>query len=337
MGSSSKGFRDLIRLMVAFLVAVTIAVVFWRPETEPPLQQAREAQRVRDRDEARKSYREHLDSQPDDTSVRLEYARFLSEFDPERTLAELSKIPEKSPDWFEAQKLAVEVYDELGQLHEAQTLLEALVESEQTDGALHLQLARIYDRSGKGLFALQQVDLALQKNPELSDAYLLKALLFANFDRFPEMIAPLRECLERRPDDQFSRLNLAFAYRRSGNLDLAEQTLNAISNEKQNWPEFWLEQALLNKDQGETKLAEQNVERALKLNPDLLNARLLKGELLMISGNYELALQELQPLYQQERNNRQFLSLYARAAAFSGDRKLSEQLTRELSRLLEPP
>ncbi|MBD3673588.1 MAG: tetratricopeptide repeat protein [Planctomycetaceae bacterium] len=337
MTPSSKGFRDLIRLTIVAVVLVTGIVLFWRSGSKSLLQQARDAQQAENRDEAQEFYHEYLRVHPEDASVRLEYAQFLSEFDRRRALAELSRIPENTSDWFEAQKLKAQLYDELGQLSEAQQLIEQLVERGQADGELHFHLARIYDRLGKNLSALTQVDLALQENPELSDAYLLKALLLAGFNRFPEMISPLRESLRRHPDDRLAQLNLALAYRQSGKLQLAGQTLEAMSEDKRNWPEFWLEQALLAKDQGEMELAEQSLNRALKLNPELLEARLLHCELLMVQGKYELAREELKPLYQQERTNRKFLSMYARAAAFSGDQDLAEQLTRELSHLLEAP
>ena len=337
MTRSSQGFRDLSRLIIVVLAVVIVIVIFWRPESKSSLQQAREAEQADHRDEARSFYLEHLDAHPEDSSVRLEFAKFLSDHDGQRALAELSRISEDSEEWFEAQRLTVQLYEESGQFDQAQSLLEQLLVNDGSDGDLHFWLARIYDRSGKNLSALQQTELALKKNPELSDAYLLKALLLASFDRFPEMIMPLRECLRRRPDDLIARLNLALAYRRSGELELAGRTLETGSEQMQRLPEFWLERALLAKDRGETKLAQQSVERALEFNSNLLEARLLKGELLLIEGHYGLAREELKPLYQVQRSNRQFLSLYARAAALSGDQDLAAHLTRELARLLETP
>lgn len=337
MTRSSQGFRDLSRLIVVVLAAVIVIVIFWRPESKSSLQQAREAEQADHRDEARSFYLEHLEAHPEDSSARLEFAKFLSEHDGQRAIAELSKISEDSEEWLEAQRLTTQLYEESGQLDQAQSLLEQLLVKDVADGDLHFRLARIYDRSGKNLSALQQTELALKKNPELSDAYLLKALLLASFDRFPEMIMPLREFLRRRPDDLVARLNLALAYRRSGELDLAGQALETSSEKMQKLPEFWLERALLAKDRGETKLAQQSVERALEFNSNLLKARFLKSELLMIEGHYELACEELKPLYQVQRSNRQFLSLYARAAALSGDQELAAHLTRELARLLETP
>ena len=227
------------------------------------------------------------------------------------------------PDSVEARKVTTALALKLGDMEEVVRQLDYIVSSSgnhaegfqlatavlarHTDKAVALaameQLASRYPHSAQARLgvsrlalladqperALEAVDAALQIQPELTDAVILKARILVRLQRDPAATTVLAQAVERQPDDA----NLRFAYGRmlleSGDIEGAKQQFDKVVRLEPENNDAVFSLALLELETGDIRPAERHLKTLLERGEKLQAVYYYLGYAAEEAGNDDAA------------------------------------------------
>ncbi|MEZ6061886.1 MAG: tetratricopeptide repeat protein [Planctomycetaceae bacterium] len=324
-----------LRSVLAVLIAVGAACVWYFSGNASQLEQARQAVQRDEKQSALRHYARHLHESPDDHAVRLELAEFLKPVDAGLALRHLQKIPQAAPEypaaiWHIAHIAVVSGQDEL-----AEESLLKLDKARPNDAAVALNLAELYFRTERFSDALPWVEQASSLQPDRAGTWLLLAEVLDRLKRTGEMLPPLKKAVELAPDLYAAHANLAYALQAAGQLQEAEAEARWCLDRQPTDVRVrrWL--AMIRRDLGDLDDAMQQIRLATAEAPEDADCRMLEADLLLFQRQAEDAYQVLVPLYSACSGRRDYLSNLSRAAAMSGRRDEARRYQQEVVNLID--
>jgi len=140
------------------------------------------------------------------------------------------KCLEVNPQFTEARNNLGMTYQELGYLDKAEAEYKKAVAdlTYQTRELPYYNLARLYLAKGLNETALETVQKALLANPNMVLAYNLKGMILEKMERYPDAITAYEVAVRRVPDEVSFAYNLAVAYYKAGERDLARTAFEGL-------------------------------------------------------------------------------------------------------------
>lgn len=157
-----------------------------------------QAQRIGKIDYALECFRRALDLQ-DDTETRVIYANALiAKDDLEAGAAQLEKVREKDPENIDVLLTLADLYFQLEQYEQMETLCNAALQVDDKVAATHYLLAKMYKAKGDMINAVAQCTLAITKQQDApyADAYYLRAQLLMEMQQYTEAQADVDVILQ---------------------------------------------------------------------------------------------------------------------------------------------
>lgn len=137
----------------------------------------------------------------------------------------LSGLVQKFPDKFEAYLRLAEAFRDLGEPSRATSILQDLARRKPDDPLLHIVIARSMLAEEKVDYsrALEELAAAERITPEEYDIHYLRGKVFLSRADYPRAVASLQRAVELRPMEPGAHYELAAAYRKLGQIKLAEE------------------------------------------------------------------------------------------------------------------
>ncbi len=212
-------------------------------------------------------------------------------------ITEFDKVLERKPGHFWAQYLNAICLLRQGRPAEARTLLSACLA--QRSDFVWLYLLRGFAQ--EELQAWDAADSDFQKASQLplddNARYVLlvnRGVLRIRQERFHDAIADLKTAIESKPNAYQAYVNLAQAYRRGGELDLALEQLNRALQFEPGLAHLYRLRARLHLERDESALAlgdfDQAIERENSSSPYQVDDHVERGRLLLAGGKHAEAL-----------------------------------------------
>ena len=157
-----------------------------------------QAQRIGKIDYALECFRRALDLQ-EDTETRVIYANALiAKDDLEAGAAQLEKVREKDPENIDVLLTLADLYFQLEQYEQMETLCNAALQVDDKVAATHYLLAKMYKAKGDMINAVAQCTLAITKQQDApyADAYYLRAQLLMEMQQYTEAQADVDVILQ---------------------------------------------------------------------------------------------------------------------------------------------
>ena len=157
-----------------------------------------QAQRIGKIDYALECFRRALDLQ-DDTETRVIYANALiAKDDLEAGAAQLEKVREKDPENIDVLLTLADLYFQLEQYEQMETLCNAALQVDDKVAATHYLLAKMYKAKGDMINAVAQCTLAITKQQDApyADAYYLRAQLLMEMQQYTDAQADVDVILQ---------------------------------------------------------------------------------------------------------------------------------------------
>lgn len=320
-------------LLLLFGVVAAGGAVWWlqRPDE---LELGRRALEKGDVAEARRLWESQLTAHPDDESLRMELAGLYSVDEPRTAVRHYEQIVPESTHYLSAVRHVAFLSIQLNDVPRAEAALRELLRLDSREAAVRLALAELYFRNGRYGAALPEARAAAELQPDRAQTHLLIAEILDELDRVSEMVGPLQTARELDPDSYAVHSNLAYALHFDGELDAARHEAEWCLSRRPDDVAVRRILAAILRDQGQNDAALDQVRTALADAPDDLKCRLLEADLLLYDGREVAAWERLLPLYEQYRNNREFLAGLVRAAFASGHRDEAQQYQHELLSLI---
>ena len=142
--------------------------------------------------------------------------------------------------------------------------------------------------------AVNDATLALERNPFISDAYELRAVALQNMGKLPEAIEDYNRVLKVLPENRGILFNKAMAQEDNKDYIGAEATFEVLLNHHKNYDNGYVGRARLRLLTGDTIGAMADVNRALEINKNAVNAYLIRADV-AINGkrDYARALEDM--------------------------------------------
>ncbi len=162
--------------------------------------------------------------------------------------------------------------------------------------------------------AVDDATIAVERNPFIIDAYELRAVALQNMGRGKEAIADYDRVLATLPESRGILFNKALALDELEEYDAAAQTFATLLRYHKNYDNGYVGRARLRLETGDTVGALEDVDKALSLNKNSVNAYLIRADVAINSKrDFNRALEDmneairLQPRYAGFFINRAFL------------------------------
>lgn len=320
--------------LVLLLAAGLGGYVYWRMNQPTILEQARALTTEGKRDEAIELLRQHLDRNPDDFSTRMRLVELLEISDPPQALLELQKVPADAEEYPTVMRRIAAIALVTRNEKESEQALQYLLERDKQDFAVQLSLAELYHQQKRTAEALPFAEAARDLKPNRAQTYLLIAEIMDDLHRPAEMVQPLMQAIRLEPSNYAAHLNLAYASLHAGDTQRVQREAEwcLVREPREVSAHRFLAEAL--RDEGDYAEAEAAIQKALKIDPLDIESRLLEAELLLFQRKAAEAWDRLIPLYEAQKQSREFLGLLARAAALSGRRERARELHQEILKLI---
>jgi tetratricopeptide (TPR) repeat protein len=163
----------------------------------------------------------------------------------------------------------------------------------------YFSLGNIYLKTGKLNQALEEYNIALQRNPYLSRAHLNRGIVFLRKKEYHKAEEEFRRELEINPDEDKAYNNLSAVYRLQGLYDRAIEAAQNAVNLKSYYPEAYMNLTLAYQNKGEYEKAKEVLNTGVKNIPFFLEAHLLLGEILQEEGKLDSAMIEYRKILDQ--------------------------------------
>gem|GEM_PF-493895 len=325
-------------LAFAILVtsAATIALICQHWYAAPDfMQQASSALKRGDQDAAISALRSHIQVDPDSTVAKLRLATLLKDSSPDDAIEYLGQIPPSDP----KREYAVQQIAILSILHnklsEAEHALLELATTRPESLGPRLSLAELYFKNQKPEAALPYALQAARIAPDRAQTFLLLSEIHDEMQHPEMMIEPLQEAISLQPNFYEARLNLAYAFHKTGDVAKAEeQAVWCLTVNNRDVAALRI-LASAARDQGHFEDAEKHLAAALGIEPDNLDCRILEADLLLYQRKPQAAYERLRELYDLQHNTVRYLGALARAAVSAGKREEARKLHQRVAELLQ--
>ena len=249
-----------------------------------------QAQRIGKIDYALECFRRALDLQ-DDTETRVIYANALiAKDDLEAGAAQLEKVREKDPENIDVLLTLADLYFQLEQYEQMETLCNAALQVDDKVAATHYLLAKMYKAKGDMINAVAQCTLAITKQQDApyADAYYLRAQLLMEMQQYTEAQADVDVILQLdEENDEYLMLNGECCEA----LQKSEEAKECYLKVKELNPyitKAYIRLGAILMAEGKKEEAAKIVEEGLQLAPD---------ELKNVNGEYTNVEQEMRDAY----------------------------------------
>jgi len=249
-----------------------------------------QAQRIGKIDYALECFRRALDLQ-DDTETRVIYANALiAKDDLEAGAEQLEKVREKDPENIDVLLTLADLYFQLEQYEQMETLCNAALQVDDKVAATHYLLAKMYKAKGDMINAVAQCTLAITKQQDApyADAYYLRAQLLMEMQQYTEAQADVDVILQLdEENDEYLMLKGEYCEA----LQKSEEAKECYLKVKELNPyitKAYIRLGAILMAEGKKEEAAKIVEEGLQLAPD---------ELKNVNGEYTNVEQEMRDAY----------------------------------------
>ncbi|MBU1475288.1 MAG: sulfatase-like hydrolase/transferase [Acidobacteria bacterium] len=224
-------------------------------------------------------------SMPQETRRLMEWANsFLEESGQNALEMDYSKMDEES-----RQKLAALGY--IGTFTDASSLQGRRLGDPKEKIVVFNQLSEAKEMGlqGETEEALQLIDRIIADDPDIIDAYFMKGNLYFKDNRFQEALDTFRIVLDKKPDDDFTAINIANSHIRLGQLDEAESFLTDFVRTVPPDSQIYLILGNISYIQREFDEAEKHYLKCIELNPASASAFTALGGIYVITERLDEA------------------------------------------------
>ncbi|WP_189405848.1 XrtA/PEP-CTERM system TPR-repeat protein PrsT [Alteromonas halophila] len=172
------------------------------------------------------------------------------------------------PDAAMAREKLASLYVSEGDLDAATYQIDRLLKDDFDNPEYLLMKADFLLRQNKSADAQKTLGIAYNFVQDDAARLVQYSALALRMDNTKSALEALQRAKALRPDDLLLTLQLAKVLIISGNTENAEEILAELKNQGTDDPNLWLTQGLLRAAQGKDKLAVENYQRALKLDPN---------------------------------------------------------------------
>jgi arylsulfatase A-like enzyme/Tfp pilus assembly protein PilF len=172
-----------------------------------------------------------------------------------------------------AQLVLGSAYMGLGQFPKAIAQFRTYLTLVPTSSYAHLWMAICHLNTGARSEALREADAALALDAKFTDARVLRAGVLATEGRHAEAIAELRSAVATDPAKAMVRLDLAKVLAEAGQRDAARHEYDAILAKEPDYAPALVGRGALRAQAGDAAGAEQDLRRALEIDPQQEDAR----------------------------------------------------------------
>lgn len=270
--------------------------------------------------------RARLAANPQSAATRLRLGELLRSDAPDEAISLLEKIPASVPERTAALQQMAIIHLLANRYESARTVLREFVAREPDNFGGQLSLAETEFNLGNPDGALPHALAAARLSPDRPRTFVLIADIHDERHDYPAMIEPLQTALALDPDAYDVHLNLAYACQRTGHLDQADTEAGWCLARKPDDVAALRIQALVARDRGDFPRSRQLLDRALALQPNDVDCRILEADLLLFERQPRQAYDRLREIEDQHRETVRYLGALARAAASAGEREEAKRL-----------
>lgn len=201
---------------------------------------------------------------------------------------------------------------------------------------VHTELAGMYFEMGKHGVALEEIELALRANRSYAPAYNVRALVHMALREDNEAEEDFQKSLRLDNTDSDAHNNYGwFLCQRDRAKESIPQFMAALKNPLYQTPaRAYLNAGLCSRKAGNNKDAEEFLQKALQLQPDLAQASLALAELSFANGDYFAAKRYITSVAEKSGSlNAEQLWLALRIARKNGDRNAESSYGMQLRKL----
>lgn len=151
--------------------------------------------------------------------------------------------------------------------------------------------------------AVELLTQAIEANPDLSPAYVLRGLAHAAKDRHDEAIKDFTKAKELAPEDDRPLLLRAAAYQEKKDFDRAITDFTEVLRKRPNDEAIFVSRGLCYAQKDEDEKALADFDKAVSINPRNVQALQLRGSAYSQKGDKEKALEDFKSAISQDPNN----------------------------------
>jgi len=199
-----------------------------------------------------------------------------------------------------------------------QTMQKAL-EIRKNDPTILVNIARVYLDIKKIDEAESAVDKALKNNPEHVQANYVRGRIYFQKKDFAKALERFNLTIMKAPRNAEAYYYKALCLLRKGARGMRDQDLFQVAAGYADDTGAW-----------ERKLAEENLQKALELNPKLMKARLRLAEIHLKAKKYNLARQQIEATLEIEPHHLKALTLLGALKISQGDMKEAENIIKKV-------
>ena len=134
------------------------------------------------------------------------------------------------------------------------------------------------------------------------------------------------------PEPLLAQTSLAL---NNDDLETAQELVNSLRQISSDNPDFWLVEGDLYFRQNKLELALNAYDRILQLNPDYVTAKIRRARILLEKGQFNVVIDELKPLWEEELYEADAVYLYSTALTRSGNAALANKVLEDASRKID--
>jgi tetratricopeptide (TPR) repeat protein len=296
------GVRCRLWMWMIVLASIVPACFAWDWVRAPRrIEAARRALKAEDYHAAERSARPLLRSLAHDlrqTGRLLLAEALLHQGRLDECMAQVNRLPREWVHTSEAQVLLGEVYLARQQPLRAEAIFRSILDRWPDEQKAHRWLAAIYYDLGHNNGVIEHLDRLEQLCPEDPKPRVLKAVIHMDSERYREAASSYQEALRCEPSDFNSRLGLADALIRQGEVTSAELHLAQCNQERLDDPEVLVLRAECLRSKGALDEAAALLDQVLDVNEQHTRALLGRAKLHLEMRQPEAALTALQRILQ---------------------------------------
>lgn len=182
-------------------------------------------------------------------------------------------------------------YRESGELDKAESIYLEIINNNPNPSAQdYINTARIMEKQGKLVKAVEYYETALRKDISGGAVYLNLANLYYDLGQYNSAIDIYKQGIKMRPNFTPYHIGLAESYIALENYSQAEDSLlKAVELNPKGYYSYYL-LGLVNKERGEYTQAFKYLDESLKNNPDYVKAYLAEGQIHLANEDYYKAI-----------------------------------------------
>jgi tetratricopeptide (TPR) repeat protein len=279
-----------------------------------------------DHAEAEKAYRKAITLDAGARAPYLELSRlYASQGHWDKAENELKNLIEASGSDYQNLKVLARFYESTKNWDRAEkTYLDGVRSALKEDVGPLVELGGFYARRNSYDKALEAFEKALAVKKDDPNILLLIGQLQLDFKHPEEGEATIDRALELDKGHLAANFLKGRLYLQRKDFANALERFDHVTRESPRNAAAYYFKALCQIGKGEPKLAEQNLVKAVELNPQLLNARLLLGETYLRERNEDLAREQIEAALRQAPTNTKVLMLSGNLKILERDAKGAE-------------